>query len=164
MAGPAPKPTKLKLLAGNPGKRRLNDREPAPAVPDRAPYAPRFLGAEAKKEWRRIAPVLLDLGLYTDLDYAALVAYCSAFGRMIEAERELGKQASPIRTTDKGYEHQTAWLSIRNAAAKEVRSLLAEFGLSPAQRSRVTAAGAGAESDLERILSGTSKRAAGGRR
>jgi hypothetical protein len=30
MSGPAPKPTRLKELQGNPGKRKLNHNEPTP--------------------------------------------------------------------------------------------------------------------------------------
>jgi hypothetical protein len=31
MAGRRPKPTHLKVVTGNPGKRKLNDKEPTPA-------------------------------------------------------------------------------------------------------------------------------------
>ena len=41
MRGRRPKPTRLKLLTGNPGKRPLNDDEPQPqaAIPECPPAA-----------------------------------------------------------------------------------------------------------------------------
>jgi hypothetical protein len=48
MRGRKPKPTFLKVLDGNPGKRPLNDQEPRPpqGIPDR----PDWLDAEAQAE------------------------------------------------------------------------------------------------------------------
>lgn len=51
MAGRKPKPTAVKKLEGNPGKRKLNTKEPVPAkgMPD----CPEWLLPEAKKEWEK---------------------------------------------------------------------------------------------------------------
>ena len=51
--GRKPKPTALKVLEGNPGKRPLNDREPVP--PKGTLKCPAWLLPEAKKEWKRLA-------------------------------------------------------------------------------------------------------------
>ena len=58
--GPPPTPTNLKLLRGNPGKRKLNTNEPdpEPAIPP----CPSHLDKVAKKEWRRVSKELLALG------------------------------------------------------------------------------------------------------
>ena len=81
--GPPPTPTNLKLLRGNPGKRKLNTNEPdpAPAIPP----CPSHLDKVAKKEWRRISKELLALGIISKLDRAALGGYCDAYGRWAEA-------------------------------------------------------------------------------
>ena len=50
-AGRKPKPTAVKILEGNPGKRKLNEHEPQPQR--KAPPCPKWLEPEAKKEWRR---------------------------------------------------------------------------------------------------------------
>ena len=55
--GRKPKPTALKKLEGNPGKRPLNELEPMPQVT--MLRCPNWLEPEAKKEWRRLAPVLI---------------------------------------------------------------------------------------------------------
>jgi phage terminase small subunit len=50
--GPKPKPTELKIIEGNPGKRPLNKNEPRP--PRLSPQCPNWLLPEAKKEWKRL--------------------------------------------------------------------------------------------------------------
>jgi len=136
MRGRKPKPTKLKELAGNPGKRPLNSREPEPPVPDRAPYSPRFLSEEAKKEWRRIVGMLMELGLYTELDYAALAMYCQVFGRWVQAERALAFQEL-VLTGSEGGMYQNPMLHVANKSWEQMRKILAEFGLTPSSRSRL---------------------------
>ena len=50
MAGRKPKPTAIKELEGNPGKRKLNNKEPKP---DKGmPVCPEWLPPEAKAEWK----------------------------------------------------------------------------------------------------------------
>ena len=46
--GRKPTPTAMKLLEGNPGKRKLNDKEPRPEK--KAPSCPKWLEPEGKKE------------------------------------------------------------------------------------------------------------------
>ena len=60
MAGRKPKPTALKKLEGNPGKRKLNTKEPMPGkgMPD----CPKWLLPEAKKEWERLCVKLSEIG------------------------------------------------------------------------------------------------------
>ena len=56
MAGRKPKPTALKKLEGNPGKRKLNTKEPIPAKG--MLNCPEWLLPEAKKEWERLADLM----------------------------------------------------------------------------------------------------------
>ena len=60
--GPLPKPAALKLLEGNAGKRSL---DLAAGVNPRieVPSPPKHLGAEARKDWKRITPLREELGL-----------------------------------------------------------------------------------------------------
>ena len=136
MRGRKPKPTKLKELAGNPGGRPLNTGEPQVPVPDRTPYVPRFLNDDGKREWRRIVGLLMDLGLYTDLDRAALAMYCQAYGRWVQVERELAKE-DLILTGAEGGLYQNPKLHVANKAWEQQRKILAEFGLTPSSRSRL---------------------------
>jgi len=125
---------------GNPGQRPLPRSEPQPAKPRRAPRAPGHLDAAGKREWKRIARLLLDTGLYTHIDHAALEMYCAAYGRWVQAETKLRIQG-PIITTDKGNLIQNPWLAVANRAMEQVRKLLAEFGMTPSSRTRVSVTG-----------------------
>jgi phage terminase small subunit len=72
MRGRKPKPTYLKVLEGNPGRRPPNAGEPKPAR--RAPTCPSHLCPAAKAEWKRLAQQLSVLRILTELDRAALAA------------------------------------------------------------------------------------------
>ena len=80
--GRKPKPTALKELEGNPGKRSLNPSEPKP--PQKAPSCPAWLEKEAKREWRRLSKGMEQLGILTELDRAAFAGYCQAYARWKE--------------------------------------------------------------------------------
>lgn len=137
MRGRKPKPTQLKRLEGNPGKRRLNGYEPLPPVPDLVPYAPRFLNEAARDEWNRMINILLGMGLYTQVDHAALAMYCQAWGRWIVAERKLAEEGEII-TGAEGGKSQNPWRYEANKAQEQIRRMLAEFGLTPASRARLS--------------------------
>lgn len=136
--GPAPKPTVLKLLEGNRGKRKLKpEPRPLPITPD----APDFLGPEAGMEWRRVVPELERMGLMTLIDGAALAGYCQSYARWIECEKVI---------TDEGFSYETfsaqggrmvrARPEVRMGQAylDAVRKFATEFGFTPASRSRVS--------------------------
>ena len=82
--GRKPTPTAIKELEGNPGKRKLNDKEPRPEK--KAPSCPKWLEPEAKKEWRRLAKKMELMGVLTEVDMAAFAGYCQAYARWKEAE------------------------------------------------------------------------------
>lgn len=93
----------------------------------------------------------MDLGLYTDVDRAALAMYCQAWGRWVEAERELAK-GEMILTSDKGNLYQNPWLHVANRAWEQMRKILAEFGLTPSSRSRLVVAAVERERSLAEVL------------
>lgn len=68
--GRKPTPTAIKELEGNPGKRPLNTKEPKPVK--KAPSCPKWLEPEAKKEWRRLAKQMEQIGILTEVDMAAI--------------------------------------------------------------------------------------------
>ena len=66
MAGRRPKPTAMKKLEGNPGKRKLNMVEPMPEKG--MPECPKWLLPEAKVEWSRLCQKLSEKGVLTEID------------------------------------------------------------------------------------------------
>jgi len=134
MPGPTPKPTVLKILAGNPGKRKLNDSEPKPLVIKL--NAPRYLNDLARAEWRRIMPELCRLGLFSLVDRASLAAYCQAYGDWLEAE-EMLEQDGKVLTTDKGYRYLNPWWSVRCKSLELMDKFGSRFGFDPSSRTRL---------------------------
>ena len=139
--GRPPKPTMLKLLTGNPGKRPLKLDEFRPDV--KSPECPAHLATDAKNEWLRIAPLLEKHGLISEEDSAALALYCHAFGRWVEAERKIGEMRAKggdglIVKAPSGYPIQNPYIAISNKAMEQCYVYLQMFGLSPSARTRVT--------------------------
>lgn len=135
--GPAPKPTALKNLEGNPGKRSLPKDEPKPP-PLSQVKPPSFLFPGAKREWKRIVPILDGLGLLSDLDVSALAGYCTAYDTWVTALGQIKKSGMLIQTPN-GYFQPSPYIKISRDAQDEMMRWLKEFGMTPAARSRVSA-------------------------
>lgn len=137
--GRKPKPTALKLIAGNPGKRPLNRHEPKPAP--RVPACPDYLEGEARKEWDRITPILGGLGLLTDMDMAALAAYCETWAQYLAANEKVKRLGPVVRASQANpYPVISPYFTVASNALKQVRAFMAEFGMTPSSRSRIAAA------------------------
>ena len=132
--GPPPKPTHLKLLTGNPGRRPINQKEPMPKAVVPAP--PDWLSAEAKAEWDNNIDELYACGLVTLLDRIPLAVYCQMVGRWERAERALTKMAERdeltegllIKTTN-GNAIQNPIVGTANKAAADLMHYAKEFGI-----------------------------------
>lgn len=146
--GPRPKPTKLKELAGNPGKRPLNKTGPEFDVPGRMLSAPDYLGETAAGVWRDLGKMLLDAGLFTTVDKYALAMFCAAAGRWMEAERELKTSTLILYSDETGNPYQNPILHVANRAWDQMRQMFGEFGLTPAERSRLSVGGSEGEPTL----------------
>ena len=150
--GPLPKPTALKLLEGNAGKRAL-DLSAGVNPRIEVPTAPRHLCPAGKKEWSRITPLLADLGLISGLDLAALALYCNAYGRLVDLETNFNGQVNLLvdggmkyhdavyqashSVTPSGYAQQSVAVQLIKNHREQVNRYLMHFGLSPAARGRV---------------------------
>ena len=154
--GTKPKPTRLKVLAGNPGKRPLNDREPQPPRYKRLPSPPEHLGEAAVGEWKRVGRLLNRIGVLTRVDMAALEGYCVAYGRWVEAELKVKELGAIVTTSNKNL-IQNPYLAVANRAMKEMRTWMAEFGITPSSRSRVELPMAEPEDELAKLLSRRSR-------
>jgi P27 family predicted phage terminase small subunit len=141
--GRKPRPAHLKLLEGNPGKRRVPVGEPRPPIGP-VPEAPGFLATDARAEWDRVSTSLYHMGLLTDADVAPLAAYCQAYGRWVAAERVIAAMAEKdqvtgglmIKTTN-GNAIQNPLVGTANTAARDMLRFASEFGLTPVARARL---------------------------
>jgi P27 family predicted phage terminase small subunit len=142
--GPRPQPTYLKLLRGNPGKEALNKDEPQPSVEPLVPDAPSYLVGYAADEWYRVAEELYNLKLLSRVDVSPLAAYCNAYGvwrTAVEtlrtvADRDPVMHGLIIKTQNGNPQQNPLVLTARQAANDMVR-FAAEFGFTPAARSRI---------------------------
>jgi P27 family predicted phage terminase small subunit len=84
------------MLTGNPGKRPLNEDEPRPDA--NIPDCPPELGPVARAEWDRLVGELAALRLLTNLDRAALAAYCGAYALWADATVQIEKYGAMIKS------------------------------------------------------------------
>ena len=140
MRGRKPKPTKLKLVAGNPGKRKINTKEPKPM--NVAPRQPAEMNADEKKVWKYITEELGHMGILASSDQGVIAAYCHWAALSIKAKRLLNKLGESgkdpeIITTKSGNIIQNPWLGIANRANHEIVKVAAQLGLDPTARTRL---------------------------
>ena len=129
------KPTRLKKIQGTYRADRDAGNEPEPTI--EIPKCPTFLKGEARREWKRISVELEQLGLISQIDRAALAAYCSCWAQFAETEKLLQTDGLTV-VTPKGHVQQRPEVSIRRAALDQMKAYLTEFGLTPASRSRIS--------------------------
>lgn len=157
--GPKALPANVHVLRGNPSKlpsgQLMDSLQPEIEIPG----CPTHLLPDAKKEWKRITPELKRYGLVSMLDRAALQAYCQSYAEMVFAEKRLNaeiRRESKKReetegagqeytggdgfmvTTTNGNLVYSHWWVIANKARVQVDRFLANFGMSPSARGRVT--------------------------
>lgn len=134
MRGRRPKPTAMKVAAGNPGKRPLNAAEPKPAA---GPVeCPAELDGAARREWDRIAPILTAMGVLTPADATGLAVYCQTWSDYLRYCRTLARKGHIVHTSN-GNVVQSPFVGMRNRSALILANYLGRFGLTPADRVRL---------------------------
>lgn len=124
MANPR-KPTALKVLAGNPGKRPLPKDEPQFQSADTVP--PGWLMGEALKQWEVLAAALDVNGMLNAANREFLATYCDLLGAYIENRRNGGEPDLKI--------------------AQQLRLMAREFGFTPSSQAGIAAPGKSREED-----------------
>lgn len=151
--GPQPKPTPLKLLRGNPGKRKLNKAEPR--VRPEAPPMPPDLCDLAVEAWERLVPQLAELRIIGRIDADALRLWCETWALWRRARDLIEEQGFTTSYTDvDGTERITARPEV-NMERRYYRDLLTfgrDFGLTPSSRSGLKVAGDEEVDPLEALL------------
>ncbi len=135
-SGRRPKPTNLKVLEGNPGKRPLPEDEPQPDPPANL-EPPEHLSDRAKDFWRQYAEPLAKLGLLTELDLASFELLCGCWAKAKRAEDELERQGNVLAYETaagnkiiKNNPNLSAW----NINVSLFNKLAQKFGLAAADR------------------------------
>ena len=137
--GPAPLPTKLKLLRGEKRKVRLNPEEPRPAG---VPEPPAWLSREARALWDERAPELVRIGVLTAVDGELFGAYCQEFSdyrRLKKLCRKVGDQVAIAQ----------GFNNAMHKALEKASRLGAKFGLTASDRTQIKVPPPAAPNDEE---------------
>lgn len=144
MAGRTPKPSALRLVEGNRGKRGLNKQEPDPAyLIDLS--APSWLPAPAAAVWNEIVPHLRAARMLSTVDVPMLEKGCVAIAQYRHATKMLGDSLvlDAEGFDDTGVKVVTKaatlnqWMVAQSMAFKQAMAVLQQFGMSPAARTRI---------------------------
>lgn len=134
MASPIPKPTHLKMLAGNPGHRTLNQNEPQPKKGIKK--CPKWIEDYAKEIYEELSQELNEIGVLTTIDQSALVALAIQLANQRYAWEQIGKVGYIVKTPS-GYVQTNPFVGLLNHSTKLARGLMQEFGMTPAARTRI---------------------------
>ena len=128
-------PTKIKELAGNPGKRPLNRREPQPRK--RRPKIPAHLTDLERVEWRRLMRILEAMGVMTEVEADILALYCQNYVRWVQCNREI-ERGGLIVVSEKGTAMRNPLLKVADDAQRTMLRCMGELGMTPSARVRLT--------------------------
>ena len=170
LRGPPPKPTHIRILEGNRGRRPLPANEPQypPGVPER----PSGMSAGGRKIWITLVSEMAASGVLRTVDALALMQLCEDQAMldtlrkgMAEMTREISKKAKekkmelpggPLIQLSRTIEGRRTLSTIRELSAQIIVQRR-EFGLTPASNGRVQTAGgsgSGFMDPLEQALCG----------
>ena len=128
------KPTALRVLEGNPGKRPLplNEPKPAPICPE----MPDFLDVRAQEEWKRLESELVSVGVLTRVDGMAFAGYCQAVSDVVRLTVSL-RESGVVFTTDKGFVGQRPEVAMLAKAWDRVDKFARQLGIGAEHRAHI---------------------------
>lgn len=135
MAGRPRKPTALKVVTGNPGKRALGRQEPDPTYLSDL-TAPAHLAPQAAAVWDDLAPKLRAARVLTEIDAVALELACNAIATYRLATAKAG-ETPLVKSPETGAVALNPWMIVQSMTFKQATAVLREFGMTPAARTRV---------------------------
>jgi P27 family predicted phage terminase small subunit len=105
------------------------------------PSCPAWLSLEAKRIWKREAPKLHEAGLLSFVDGPAFANYCLLRAQLKQAYEELGGSLTYMSVNKNGSEYEMAkpQVAIVQKCIDQLKGYAAEFGMTPASRSRIPA-------------------------
>lgn len=138
-------PSKVHYLHGNPSKKPAADLHDGFQPDVELPDCPAVLKGEAAKEYQRLGAELERYSLVSKIDRGTLAMIATEWGRYVWAEdkiRQLNKQDPEgerglVDRSPNNYKVMSVYLQISRGAIALYLKMAAEFGLTPAARSRV---------------------------
>jgi P27 family predicted phage terminase small subunit len=99
------------------------------------PRPPAWLGRDAKGEWKRVVPLLVERRILTDGDLGTVANYCNAIGTVRQAQEELARTGLTFVSSTGQMKRNPAAGIVAEFSGLALR-LAAELGLTPVSRSR----------------------------
>lgn len=134
------KPTKLKVLEGNRGRRDLSNEPESPELTKKT-KPPDYLDDIAKEKWKYYLDKFDKTGIITQLDYDAFAFLCHIISSIINLTKRIsrnGYMQSIERTNDEGEKYYERKESADSSALRQYyghfRMYAKEFGLTPVGR------------------------------
>lgn len=135
--GRKPKPTKLKELQGNAGKRPLNKNEPQfSQITNIEP--PEWLNSLAVEMWECVMPELIGSGVLTMPDLHNVESFCMAYARWREAQDLITMHGVVVTNPETGAMLKNPAVTVVNESAKQMIQFGSLLGLDPSSRARLT--------------------------
>jgi phage terminase, small subunit, putative, P27 family len=135
MRGRKPKPSYLRALDGNAGRRPENPDEPQPKEPLKADEPPPWMDGPQAAAWR-YAMEHAPAGMLRSLDQSVLAAWVVAQVLHADAATRVQKLGSILRSKE-GQPYHNPWMAVMNKQAMIMMKAAAELGFTPSSRSRV---------------------------
>jgi P27 family predicted phage terminase small subunit len=157
--GPAPEPSILKYLKGNPSKGALNEDEPTPELLDADFPPPPTLDGRAVDIWRDMVARLSSMRVMTQADVPVLTRYCieatlylACYEKVkIAGEEYTHWEPDPNRSDGKlriKYTQVAPWATQMHRHHAAMLRIEQEFGMTPSSRSQVSTHGSSPASPL----------------
>lgn len=143
MANP-PKPSALKLIEGNRGKRASNKGEPDPEYLNNL-AAPAWLPPAAAEVWDEVVPNLRKARMLSTVDVPMLSKGCVAIAQYRHATKRLGDalvldadvvDENGVKLVTKAAT-LNQWMVAQSMSFKQAMAVFQQFGMSPAARTRI---------------------------
>ena len=146
-------PTQLKVLKGTAQRSRMNLQEPRPSTG--VPEMPEGLDEEHQRSWERHAALLTGMKVLTVADGPALESMVRVHVELRRLQAEVA-QLPAFERTDSGLLKRHPGISAIADCDRRYLSWLTRFGLTPADRSRVSASTDGNEENpWAKVLKGS---------
>ena len=97
--GPAPTPTAKLEKRGSWRAKTRNDEPEGQSVKSASP--PRWISKEGKKIWKKVFPIVSNMGIMKESDITALARYCDSMARYKNAQSFIQEHGETYSTTNK---------------------------------------------------------------
>lgn len=156
--GPAPEPSILKYIRGNPSKETLPANEPTPPLMPQDFPPPKALDGKCVEVWKDSVQTLSRMRVLTEADVPTLTRYCietvlylACYEKVkIAGEEYTHWEPDPNRTDGKmriKYTQVAPWATQMHRHHAAMLRIEQEFGMTPSSRSQVSTTNVNADAD-----------------